>query len=69
MTSLHFVRTEKLPSNLAHVLSQVARTREDADYDAAMTFSDQDAARALELARQFVAAARDLLEQDGWLGE
>jgi uncharacterized protein (UPF0332 family) len=61
------VRTGRLPPRLAHILSQVARTREDADYDAAVAFADEDARGALAQSTAFVTAARGVLEHDGWL--
>lgn len=67
LTNLHFERAGRLPARLAHILSQVARTREDAGYDATVTFADDDAHDTLARATEFVAAAKELLGQDGWL--
>ncbi|MFB3908855.1 MAG: HEPN domain-containing protein [Candidatus Eisenbacteria bacterium] len=62
-----FVRSGKLDPRLARALSSVARTREDADYDAAAVFTTADSEEALRAAEQFRAAARAILQVDGWL--
>lgn len=43
------------------------RRREFADYDAAVTFSADDARAEVESARSFELAAVELLRRDGWL--
>jgi uncharacterized protein (UPF0332 family) len=67
MLSLHFVRTGRLDARLARALSLASRTREDADYDAAAVFGPADSEESLSQARIFVAAAKQILEQDGFL--
>jgi uncharacterized protein (UPF0332 family) len=61
---IHVFNTELVRSGLfssSHnrVLARLQRSRELADHDAAVVFSPEDAAAALDEARSFVGAARD----------
>jgi hypothetical protein len=47
--------------------SWLQRTRELADYDAAVTFSADDAAAEIAAADAFSSEARALLVKEGWL--
>lgn len=67
MINLHLVQGGRLEPRLAQLLSQAARSREDADYDAAAIFSSEDAQDWIDKAREFRKAARALLAQGGWL--
>jgi uncharacterized protein (UPF0332 family) len=67
LVGLHFVRTGKLDASFGRALSQLARTREDADYSSGTVITSQDSSEALDRARSFMAAARKLLEQEQWL--
>ena len=67
MIALNFVRGGKLDSRLARALSLASRDREDADYDAASVFTGADSEKAIEQAREFLEAARGILEPEGWL--
>lgn len=52
----HFVRPGVLAHEHARTLRQIAGDRNDADYDTAATFTDDDARQDLERARAFVHA-------------
>jgi uncharacterized protein (UPF0332 family) len=52
----HFVRPGVLAHEHARTLRPIAGDRNDADYDAAATFTDDDARQDLERARAFVDA-------------
>ncbi|MBM4375698.1 MAG: HEPN domain-containing protein [Deltaproteobacteria bacterium] len=59
----HFVRTGLLATVHARTLRQIAGDRNDADYDAAATFTVDDAAEDLERARAFVDAVAAIVEE------
>jgi hypothetical protein len=61
------VREGKLDPNVASLLSQLQRFRQDADYSAEVVFTPEMAAREVEAARTFVRTAREMLVRDGWL--
>ncbi len=61
------VREGKLDPNVASLLSQLQRFRQDADYSAEMVFTSEMATRELDAARTFIDTARELLVRDGWL--
>jgi hypothetical protein len=61
------VREGKLDANVASLLSQLQRFRQDADYSAEIVFTAEIAAREVEAARTFVRTAREMLVRDGWL--
>lgn len=65
--NVEFVRPSLLPSSFNRILSGLQRTRELADYDAAVRFSAEDARANLDSAREFEAAVLDLLGREGWL--
>ena len=58
----HFVRPGKLAHDHARTFRQIAGDRSDADYDAAASFTEEDAVVDMERARSFVAAVEVLLE-------
>ncbi|MDX2092448.1 MAG: HEPN domain-containing protein [Kofleriaceae bacterium] len=62
-----FVRTGLFPSSFNRTLSGLQRSRELADYDAAVVFSEPDARAELVDARAFVTAALAWLASEGWL--
>ena len=59
----HFVRTGKLAPEHARTLRQTAGDRNDADYDAAATFSEADAREDLDRARAFIDAVAVILDE------
>jgi uncharacterized protein (UPF0332 family) len=61
------VREGKLDANVASLLSQLQRFRQDADYAAEIVLTSEMAAREVDAARTFVDTARALLERGGWL--
>jgi hypothetical protein len=61
------VREGKLDPNVASLLSQLQRFRQDADYSAEIVFTAEMATREVEAARTFVRTAREMLVRDGWL--
>ena len=65
LLNIEFVRTGVLPSSWNRLLSGLQRSRELADYDAAVSFSAEDARAELEAARAFEAAVRELLAKSG----
>jgi uncharacterized protein (UPF0332 family) len=62
------VRAGLAPSSYNRLLAGLQRARELADYDAAVTFSAEDAAAELADADRFATDALALLRKDGWLG-
>lgn len=70
LLGLHLVRTGKLPAEQARALAYAATDREDADYDTGAFFRREDADRALQRSKEFLAVAKRILTNDGWsLGE
>ncbi|MBI2892955.1 MAG: HEPN domain-containing protein [Deltaproteobacteria bacterium] len=65
--NVELVRAGLMPASHNRLLAGLQRSRELADYDAAVTFSEDDARAELEDARRFGADARALLVRDGWL--
>lgn len=61
-----FVRTGLLDPRLGKRFAGLQRFRQDADYSAEFVFTDEGAREEVEAARAFVAAARELLQRDGW---
>jgi len=59
----HFVRPGVLAPEHARTLRQIAGDRNDADYDAAATFTDEDASEDIARARAFVAAVAVIVEE------
>lgn len=63
------VRPGVMDASFNRLLSGLQRSRELADYDAAVRFSADDARAYVVEARQFGEAAVDLLTREGWLAE
>jgi uncharacterized protein (UPF0332 family) len=66
LLNTEFIRRGLLPSSHNRLLAGLQRSRELADYDAAVTFSADDAAAELSDAERFVADALALLQKEGW---
>ena len=64
-----FVRTGLFPTSHNRLLSGLQRSRELADYDAAVVFAEQDAQAEVTDARAFVAAATTWLASEGWIAQ
>jgi uncharacterized protein (UPF0332 family) len=64
-----FIRPGLLSTSFNRLFAGLQRSREFADYDAAVAFSLDDARAELEAARTFEAAAIELLRAEGWLGQ
>ncbi|MFZ5471436.1 MAG: HEPN domain-containing protein [Myxococcota bacterium] len=62
-----FVRPKLVPSSHNRLLAGLQRARELADYDAAVTFSPEDASGEVADARTFIEETRELLSKEGWL--
>ncbi len=62
-----FVRPGLLASSHNRLLAGMQRSRELADYDAAVTFSKEDAAASLADAETFQRSALALLRLEGWI--
>jgi uncharacterized protein (UPF0332 family) len=62
-----FVRTGRLPSAHNRLLAGLQRSRELADYDAAVVFGRDDAEASIRDAESFRADVLALLRSDGWL--
>jgi uncharacterized protein (UPF0332 family) len=58
------VREGKLDANVASLLSQLQRFRQDADYSAEIVFTQEMAKREVDAARVFITAAKELLASD-----
>lgn len=67
MFNREFVRPGTMNSGHNRLLAVLQRSRELADYDAAVAFSADDAQRQIEDARAFREASLDLLRREGWL--
>jgi uncharacterized protein (UPF0332 family) len=67
LLNTEFVRPGRLSSSHNRLLAGLQRSRELADYDAAVTFSAVDAASEIADAERFTADALALLRADGWL--
>ena len=61
------VRTGKLAPETAALLSRLMTFRQNADYMAEYVFTHAMAEEQVDGARVFVAAARAILEADGWV--
>jgi uncharacterized protein (UPF0332 family) len=61
------VRPGKLDPDVARLFSRLQKFRQDADYTAEFVFTAKSSREEVDAARQFVAEARRLLEQEGWL--
>jgi uncharacterized protein (UPF0332 family) len=61
------VRSGKLDPDVARLFSRLQKFRQDADYTAEFVFTAKGSLEEVDAARQFVAAARALLAQEGWL--
>ena len=57
----HFVRPGKLVPHMARILARTAADRNDADYNSATTFAEEDAKTSIEEAREFLAAIEALV--------
>jgi uncharacterized protein (UPF0332 family) len=66
LLNVHLVRDGVLPASHNRLLAGLQRARELADYDAAVTFDADDAARYLSDARAFTTELTTLLEREGW---
>jgi uncharacterized protein (UPF0332 family) len=64
--NLEFVRVGELSNSHNRLLGSLQRSRELADYDAAVTFAPEDARDELASARDFATDARGWLEREGW---
>lgn len=65
--NVELVRPGLFDSSWNRLLSGLQRTRELADYDAAVAFSAEDASAEVESARRFGEAVRDFLQREGYL--
>jgi uncharacterized protein (UPF0332 family) len=61
------VRPGTLDPDVARLFARLQKMRLDADYTSEFVFTVQGAREELEAAQQFVAAAREILSQGGWL--
>lgn len=65
LLNVEFIRPGLLPSSFNRLFAGLQRSRELADYDAAVTFSREDAQAEIDAARSFESAALDLLRVGG----
>jgi uncharacterized protein (UPF0332 family) len=63
-----FIRPGLLDSSHNRLIGGLQRARELADYDAAVTFSAEDAQAELDAARRFTRDALAVLTREGWTG-
>jgi hypothetical protein len=66
LLNVELVRTGEFPASHNRLLAGLQRQREMADYDAAVSFSVEDAQAAVADARAFAADARAALERLGF---
>jgi uncharacterized protein (UPF0332 family) len=64
--NIELVRTGELSGSWNRLLAGLQRSRELADYDAAVTFTEEEARDILSDARSFGEAALDYLRKGGW---
>lgn len=67
LVSLHFVRCGRLSPENGDILAQLQARRERAEYDAAAVYSEVMAVDAQSRAREFVACAKQLLQDAKYL--
>ena len=65
--NVELVRAGLVPATHNRVLAGLQRARELADYDAAVTFTEDDARAAIADAETVASAIREMLARDGWL--
>jgi uncharacterized protein (UPF0332 family) len=61
------VRAGRLDPDIAKQLGRLQKMRLDADYTAEFVFSSDGAAEEVDAAKRFIAAAREMLREDGFL--
>jgi uncharacterized protein (UPF0332 family) len=69
MLSRHFVKTGRLPALRVKELTQLEALRTAGDYESGFALGPDELWPELEKARRFVADARAILRQDGWIDE
>ena len=60
---LHFVNTEKFDKKFGKMLNNLKDDRENGDYDVFSVIEEEDAAQALDEARQFLKGAEEYLKK------
>ena len=65
----NFVRTRRMAPEVAALLSRLMTLRQDADYTTERVFTARLAEDELNDTRTFMAAARAILREDGWIAE
>ena len=63
---LRFVKTGRLPAELASILRELKDERENGDYSVFPAISDEEAARAVESATRFVDEVEEFLQREGF---
>jgi hypothetical protein len=63
---LRFVKTGRLPAELASILRELKDERENGDYSVFPAISVEEAERAVESAARFVAAVEEFLQREGF---
>ncbi len=63
---MHFIKTGRLPGDLAATLRRIQAYRESADYTRGFVLTEDECRRELDAGRAFVATARDWLRQAGF---
>ncbi len=61
------VRPGLLDADIARQFGRLQKMRQDADYTSEFVFTSKGAAEDIQAAREFIAAARRILESGGWL--
>ena len=67
LLNVEFVRPGIIPSSYNRFFGGLQRSRELADYDAAVQFSAEDAAEELASAHRFEAEVMKVLRAEGWV--
>ena len=63
---LRFVKTGRLPAELASILRELKDERQNGDYSIFPAISDQEARRAVESATRFVDEVEEFLQREGF---
>jgi uncharacterized protein (UPF0332 family) len=61
------VRPGMLDPDIARLFARLQKMRQDADYTSEFVFTAKGAREEVDAARQFVAAAKEILHREGWL--
>lgn len=65
--NLHFIRSGKISPHFGKLFSRLQKYREEADYDPAAVFTQEDVQEELLLAEEFAAKVREYLKTQNYI--